>query len=152
MLISSTFQAVKEQMEVMKDKDTLLSVRNANHQKLLSDLENVVVSMRLSLLTLENIVHVQWISNRNHHICFHLLLLNKRVKLTQNKSVLRGFKVFRVFHLTKLHSTYILVCLHITTCSTYSHILEVQCTNTTFSNKKYLHWTFWAFCWSIQVV
>jgi len=59
MLISSTFQAVKEQMEVMKDKDTLLSVRNANHQKLLSDLENVVVSMRLSLLTLENIVHVQ---------------------------------------------------------------------------------------------
>jgi len=46
-------------MEVMKDKDTLLSVRNANHQKLLSDLENVVVSMRLSLLTLENIVHVQ---------------------------------------------------------------------------------------------
>ena len=54
MLISSTFQAVKEQMEVMKDKDTLLSVRNANHQKLLSDLENVVVSMRLSLLTLEN--------------------------------------------------------------------------------------------------
>ena len=41
-------------MEVMKDKDTLLSVRNANHQKLLSDLENVVVSMRLSLLTLEN--------------------------------------------------------------------------------------------------
>ena len=54
MLISSTFQAVKEQMEVMKDKDTLLSVRNANHQKLLSDLENVVVSMRLSVLTLEN--------------------------------------------------------------------------------------------------
>lgn len=36
-------QAVKEQMEVMKEKDTLLSVRNASHQKLLTELEAVVV-------------------------------------------------------------------------------------------------------------
>jgi hypothetical protein len=30
-------------MEVMKDKDTLIKVRNQNHQKLLEELDNVVV-------------------------------------------------------------------------------------------------------------
>ncbi|WAR00092.1 EXOC1-like protein [Mya arenaria] len=40
-------QGVKEQMELMKDKDMLLSVRNANHQKLLEELENVVHQLDL---------------------------------------------------------------------------------------------------------
>ena len=31
-------------MEVMKDKDTLINVRNSNHQKLLEELDNLVVS------------------------------------------------------------------------------------------------------------
>lgn len=35
-------QSVKEQMEVMKDKDTLLSVRNTNHQKMLEEIESIV--------------------------------------------------------------------------------------------------------------
>ena len=38
-------QAVKEQMEVMKDKDTLINVRNQNHEKLLTELESLVVSL-----------------------------------------------------------------------------------------------------------
>ena len=38
-------QAVKEQMEVMKDKDQLISVRNNNHEKLLSELESLVVGI-----------------------------------------------------------------------------------------------------------
>ena len=38
-------QNVKDQMEVMKDKDTLIKVRNQNHQKLLQELDNLVVSM-----------------------------------------------------------------------------------------------------------
>ena len=37
-------QAVKEQMEVMKDKDQLINIRNNNHEKLLSELESLVVS------------------------------------------------------------------------------------------------------------
>ena len=37
-------QAVKEQMEVMKDKDQLINIRNTNHEKLLSELESLVVS------------------------------------------------------------------------------------------------------------
>lgn len=37
------FQNVKDQMEVMKDKDTLINLRNTNHQKLLEELDNLVV-------------------------------------------------------------------------------------------------------------
>ncbi|XP_035825446.1 exocyst complex component 1 isoform X2 [Aplysia californica] len=33
---------VKEQMEVMRDKDTLMTVRNTNHQRLLDELQNLV--------------------------------------------------------------------------------------------------------------
>ncbi|XP_053398468.1 exocyst complex component 1-like isoform X2 [Mercenaria mercenaria] len=40
-------QSVKEQMEVMKDKDTLLSVRNANHQKMLEEIESLVNQLDL---------------------------------------------------------------------------------------------------------
>ncbi|XP_052078760.1 exocyst complex component 1-like isoform X1 [Mytilus californianus] len=40
-------QNVKEQMEVMKDKDTLIKVRNTNHQKLLEELDNVVTQLDL---------------------------------------------------------------------------------------------------------
>ncbi|KAL4230853.1 Exocyst complex component 1 [Mactra antiquata] len=38
---------VKEQMEVMRDKDTLLSVRNANHQKMLEEIESLVNQLDL---------------------------------------------------------------------------------------------------------
>ena len=34
-------------MEVMKDKDTLINVRNQNHEKLLTELESLVVSQVL---------------------------------------------------------------------------------------------------------
>ena len=34
-------------MEVMKDKDTLINVRNQNHEKLLTELESLVVSLVL---------------------------------------------------------------------------------------------------------
>ncbi|CAG5118242.1 unnamed protein product [Candidula unifasciata] len=34
---------VKEQMEVMRDKDTLMTLRNKNHQRLLEELQNLVV-------------------------------------------------------------------------------------------------------------
>jgi len=44
-MLSPWLQGVKEQMEVMKDKDMLLSVRNASHQKLLDELDNIVVSV-----------------------------------------------------------------------------------------------------------
>ena len=40
-------QNVKDQMEVMKDKDTLIKVRNQNHQKLLEELDNVVTQLDL---------------------------------------------------------------------------------------------------------
>ncbi|XP_052277522.1 exocyst complex component 1-like isoform X2 [Dreissena polymorpha] len=40
-------QGVKEQMEMMKEKDTLMSVRNQNHQKLLAELENLVKQLEL---------------------------------------------------------------------------------------------------------
>lgn len=40
-------QAVKEQMEVMKDKDQLINVRNQNHEKLLSELESLVNQLDL---------------------------------------------------------------------------------------------------------
>ncbi|XP_060579982.1 exocyst complex component 1-like isoform X2 [Ruditapes philippinarum] len=40
-------QSVKDQMEVMKDKDTLLSVRNDNHQKMLEEIESLVNQLDL---------------------------------------------------------------------------------------------------------
>lgn len=40
-------QSVKEQMEVMRDKDTLMAVRNANHQKMLEELESIVHQLDL---------------------------------------------------------------------------------------------------------
>ena len=36
-------------MEVMKDKDQLINVRNTNHEKLLSELESLVVSILADL-------------------------------------------------------------------------------------------------------
>ena len=47
------FQAVKEQMEVMKDKDTLINVRNMNHEKLLTELESLVVSRNKRVLAID---------------------------------------------------------------------------------------------------
>ncbi|KAK3751247.1 hypothetical protein RRG08_024002 [Elysia crispata] len=41
--------SVKEQMEVMRDKDTLLTVRNSNHQRLLEELENLQKKLDLDL-------------------------------------------------------------------------------------------------------
>ncbi|RUS86833.1 hypothetical protein EGW08_005429 [Elysia chlorotica] len=41
--------SVKEQMEVMRDKDTLLTVRNQNHQRLLEELENLQKKLDLDL-------------------------------------------------------------------------------------------------------
>ncbi|GFS06267.1 exocyst complex component 1 [Elysia marginata] len=41
--------SVKEQMEVMRDKDTLLTVRNRNHQRLLEELENLQKKLDLDL-------------------------------------------------------------------------------------------------------
>lgn len=41
--------SVKEQMEVMRDKDTLLTVRNKNHQRLLEELENMQKKLDLDL-------------------------------------------------------------------------------------------------------
>lgn len=40
---------VKDQMEVMKDKDTLISRRNTNHQKLLEELDNLVSKLDLDI-------------------------------------------------------------------------------------------------------
>ncbi|KAK7097986.1 exocyst complex component 1-like isoform X2 [Littorina saxatilis] len=40
---------VKEQMEVMRDKDTVVTQRNNNHQKLLEDMERVVSRLDLDL-------------------------------------------------------------------------------------------------------
>ena len=37
-------QSVKDLMEVMKDKDLLIQARNKNHQKLLAELDSLVVS------------------------------------------------------------------------------------------------------------
>ena len=36
-------QNVKDQMEVMKEKDALINTRNKNHQLLLEELDNLVV-------------------------------------------------------------------------------------------------------------
>ena len=38
-------QSVKDLMEIMKDKDTLIQVRNGNHAKLLDELNKMIVSM-----------------------------------------------------------------------------------------------------------
>ncbi|CAE1251875.1 EXOC1 [Acanthosepion pharaonis] len=40
---------VKDQMEVMKDKDTLINLRNTNHQKLLEELDNLVSKLDLDI-------------------------------------------------------------------------------------------------------
>ncbi|CAL1546243.1 unnamed protein product [Lymnaea stagnalis] len=40
---------VKEQMEVMRDKDTLMTIRNKNHQRLLEELQNLVNQLDLDL-------------------------------------------------------------------------------------------------------
>ncbi|BFZ14807.1 hypothetical protein BsWGS_17846 [Bradybaena similaris] len=40
---------VKEQMEVMRDKDTLMTLRNKNHQRLLEDLQNLVNQLDLDM-------------------------------------------------------------------------------------------------------
>ena len=37
-------QNVKEQMEVMKEKDRLIRIHSTNHQRLLDELDNMVVS------------------------------------------------------------------------------------------------------------
>ena len=46
------FQNVKEQMEVMQDKDTLVTRRNTNHTRLMEHLDHLVVSILLSQLFL----------------------------------------------------------------------------------------------------
>ncbi|KAK3099143.1 hypothetical protein FSP39_000104 [Pinctada imbricata] len=48
-------QNVKDQMEVMKDKDTLINVRNSNHQKLLEELDNVVTQLDLDTRHLKSL-------------------------------------------------------------------------------------------------
>ncbi|KAK3606322.1 hypothetical protein CHS0354_041956 [Potamilus streckersoni] len=42
-------QVVKDQMEVMKDKDTLINISTKNHKKLLDELEHLVVSLDLDM-------------------------------------------------------------------------------------------------------
>lgn len=43
--VYSVLQNVKDQMEVMKEKDALINTRNKNHQLLLEELDNLVVSI-----------------------------------------------------------------------------------------------------------
>lgn len=40
-------QSVKELMEVMKDKDSLIQIRNKNHQKLLEELDGLIGQLDL---------------------------------------------------------------------------------------------------------
>jgi hypothetical protein len=46
---ASLFQGVKDSMEIMKDKDALIHIQNGNHQRLLEELDSLVVSSRLTL-------------------------------------------------------------------------------------------------------
>lgn len=41
--------SVKEQMEIMKDKDTLIQVQNINHQRLMQELENLIEQLDLPI-------------------------------------------------------------------------------------------------------
>ncbi|XP_059178950.1 exocyst complex component 1-like isoform X1 [Physella acuta] len=49
---------VKEQMEVMRDKDLLMTVRNNNHQRLLDDLQNLVNQLDLDLKHVQALMDV----------------------------------------------------------------------------------------------
>lgn len=52
------FQNVKDQMEVMKDKDTLINLRNTNHQKLLEELDNLVVCASVIVTFLFSVIYL----------------------------------------------------------------------------------------------
>ncbi|KAL5012020.1 hypothetical protein ScPMuIL_010571 [Solemya velum] len=52
----STLQNVKEQMEVMKDKDTLMTIRNKNHQQLLEELDNLITRLDLDDQSIKNLL------------------------------------------------------------------------------------------------
>ncbi len=43
-------QSVKDLMNVMKDKDMLLKIKNNNHQQLLEQLESIIVSLDIVVL------------------------------------------------------------------------------------------------------
>lgn len=43
-MLDCFLQSVKDLMDIMKDKDALINVRNRNHQRLLEELSSLVVS------------------------------------------------------------------------------------------------------------
>lgn len=65
MFFSFFFQNVKDQMEVMKDKDTLINLRNTNHQKLLEELDNLVVCASVVVTFLLSVIFLRKFEHKN---------------------------------------------------------------------------------------
>ena len=52
------FQSLKDLMEIMKDKDFLLKIKNKNHNLILEQLDSIVVSPLSLLESVVNMSHV----------------------------------------------------------------------------------------------
>ena len=52
------FQSLKDLMEIMKDKDFLLKIKNKNHNLILEQLDSIVVSPLSLLVSVVNMSHV----------------------------------------------------------------------------------------------
>ena len=62
-------QTVKELMEVMKDKDTLLQVRNNNHQRLLEELDGVITQLDLDSRHVKALNNASFTSSQAIMLC-----------------------------------------------------------------------------------
>uniref|UniRef100_A0A0B6ZCF6 Exocyst complex component Sec3 PIP2-binding N-terminal domain-containing protein n=1 Tax=Arion vulgaris TaxID=1028688 RepID=A0A0B6ZCF6_9EUPU len=60
---------VKEQMEVMRDKDTLMTLRNKNHQRMLEELQNLVNQLDLDMKYIQALMDGDLTTHVGIHEC-----------------------------------------------------------------------------------